>query len=164
VTLLAATDTVRIIDNEQTVAVHQRSYDRGRQIEDPRHIEALSAAKYAAGQHRRTNLLADAAPSTAELLTLMAERGLPLTGATNQLLELLHSYGAAALEDAVKEALAKQTPHPQAVRLVLERWRHEAGKPPALSISLPQDPRVSNLVLKPRSLTVYDQIEEKKDE
>jgi hypothetical protein len=158
--LLASPDKVRILDGDQVVATHIRSYDRGRQIEQPEHIEALAAVKAEAGQHRRTNLLSEAAPSTGKLLTRMGQRGLPLAGSTKQLLELLHTYGAESLEAAVREALLNQSPHPHAVRQVLERWRHESGKPPALPLSLPDDPRVNSLIFKPHNLTDYDNIQE----
>ena len=162
--VLASPDRIRIFDGESLVAEHPRCYDRGRQIENPEHIDALVGMKAAAAQHRSTNLLSDAAPSSATLLAAMGERGLPLSGATRQLLQMLRTYGADALEDAVREALAKQSPHPHAVRLVLERRRHEAGKPPVLPLPLPEDPRITDLVLKPHDLSDYDQIEqEKKD-
>jgi transposase len=158
--LRASPETVRILDGDQVIATHARCYDRGRQIEEPGHIEELSAAKAAAGQHRRTNLLSDAAPSSAKLLTRMGQRGLPLAGATKQLVALLRTYGAESLEAAIREALLHDSPHPHAVRLVLERCRHESGKPPALPLSLPDDPRVSNLIMKPHDLTDYDHIQE----
>ena len=158
--LRASPEMVRILEGDQVVATHARSYDRGRQVEHPGHIAALAAVKAEAGQHRRTNILADAAPSSGKLLTRMGQRGLPLAGATKQLLELLLTYGAESLENAVREALVNHSPHPHAVRLVLERWRHESGKPPALPLPLPDDPRITGLVLKPHDLTDYDRIQE----
>lgn len=156
--LLASPETVRILHGEQVVATHARSYDRGQTLEQPEHIQALSAEKAGAQQHHGAALLAQAAPSSLKLLTLMAERGLPLAGATAQLQESLRTYGAQLFESAVTEALANGSPHPHAVRHILERWRQEAGKAPALPLPLPDDPRLSNLTLRPRSLNAYDHL------
>lgn len=160
VVVLASPDTIRIVDGSQVVATHARSYDRGRQIEDPAHLRALANVKAQAGQHRRTNLLAQAAPSSVTLLEHMAERGLPLAQATAELSTLLSTYGARALEDALLEALKNHAPHPHAVRHILERIRREHGKPPALPLALPDDPRIRNLVVTPHSLSAYDNFSE----
>jgi hypothetical protein len=116
--------------------------------------------KTAAGQHRRTSLLTNAAPSSEQLLNQIAKRGLPLGRVTHQLHELLSTYGAAALEAAIREALDHNTPHSQAVRQVLERDRHNAAKPVALPLQLPNDPRLRNISLSTRSLIDYDKLQE----
>lgn len=160
--VIAALDTVRIMDGTQVIATHPRSYDRHRLIDCPEHREQLSEIKSAAGQHRATNVLATAAPSSVQFLTALAERGLTLKRASAEVLELLRSYGAAALETALRETLAQGTPHLPALRQVLERERHDATKPPALPLQLPDDPRLKNMALAPRSLAVYDRLQEKK--
>jgi hypothetical protein len=161
--VVASLDTVRILDQNQVVATHRRSYDRGQQIEDPAHIEGLAEAKAAAGPHRRNDVLAQAAPASQELLESMGERGLPLGRATNELLELLRTYGPQDLQAAVKEAIRNETLHTQAVRHILERNRKSSGKPPALPLPLPDDPRLRDLFVKPHDLTAYE-IQEDADE
>jgi len=160
----ASFDIVRICDADQVVAVHQRCYDRARQIENPAHIEELRRAKTAAGEHRRTSILADAAPASSKLLEQLAKRSLPLARVTSELEELLYAYGACALDDAISEALANNAAHMHAVRHILERSRREQGKSPALPLSLPDDPRVKNLTIKPHSLTTYDNFLEQEDD
>ena len=54
-----------------------------------------------------------------------AERGANLGAITAALLRLLERYGAAALQDAILEALVRDVPHPNAVRLALERRREQ---------------------------------------
>ena len=156
--VMAAVDTIRILDGHTVVARHARSYDRGQQIEDSSHTEQLLAAKSQATQHRNVNYLTSSAPATIPLLEAMAKRGLPLLSASKQLLSMLQIYGAPALDNACNEALLRNSPHPQSVRHILECLRQEEGKPPALSIPLPDDPRVQNLVVKPADLTAYDRL------
>jgi hypothetical protein len=48
---------VRIVDGAEVLACHQRSYDKGAQIEDTAHVQALVEQKRAARQHRATDRL-----------------------------------------------------------------------------------------------------------
>lgn len=160
--VVASLNTVRILDGTLVVATHQRSYDRHRQIENSEHRAGLVEFKSAAGQHRSTNLLRQAAPAASEFLAAVADRNLPLRRAIKELLELLNTYGAESLDAAMRETLRHSTPHLPAVRQVLERQRHNAAKAPALPITLPDDPRVQNMVLSQPSLNVYDQLQKKK--
>ena len=164
VVVVASVKTVRILQGNEVVATHTRSYDRGRQVEDPEHLQKLQLFKKEAGAHRRTNILSQAVPSSEKLLQQMASRGLPLAQATKELSKLLETYRAAAVEEATVEALGSGAAHPHAVRHILDRSRKEQGKPPALAIPLPDDPRVKNLVVTPHSLGDYDYYLEKTDD
>jgi transposase len=159
-TVVASPSEVRILDGATVIAQHQRSYDKGKQIEDPTHIEALTAVKQQARHHRGQDRLAQAAPSSRELLTQAAERGYPLGTLTAALLRLLERYGAGELEVAIQEALQRQVPHSNAVRLALERRREQRHQPPPLPVALPDDARVRNLVVRPHALEDYDQLQD----
>ncbi|HEY5308885.1 MAG TPA: IS21 family transposase, partial [Casimicrobiaceae bacterium] len=135
-TVLADTHEVRVVDGTQVLACHRRSYDKGEQIEENAHIQALVARKRAAHQHHATDRLAQAAPASQELLNRAAERGANLGAITSGLLRLLEQYGAAELQVAIREALARDVPHPNAVRLALERRREQRGEAPPVGITL----------------------------
>lgn len=158
-TVVASPSEVRVLDGAAVIAVHPRSYDKGEQVEDPTHIAALTALKRQSRQHRGTDRLAQAAPSSAELLTRAGERGDNLGSITAALLRLLERYGAAELEAGIGEALARGVPHPNAVRLALERLREQRDRPPPLPIALPADKRVRDLVVSPHKLEDYDQLQ-----
>lgn len=162
--VLAGLNTVRILNGNDVVAAHPRSYDQGAQIEDPTHIEELAAAKAAAGEQRRTDRLAHLVPVSSTLLEQMAERGFPLGRSTKELMDLLQTYGPEELESAIEEALRSETPHTQAVRHILDRTRREAGKPPARPLLLPDDPRVRDASVRPHTLESYDTIKEETDD
>ena len=74
-TVSATPTEVRILDGGEVVATHPRSYDKGEQIEDPRHIEVLIERKHQASRHRGQDRLVQAVPNSRELLTQAAERG-----------------------------------------------------------------------------------------
>ncbi len=155
-TVLASPEFVRVLHGCREVARHPRSFSRAEQIEDPAHIADLVDAKREAREHRGFDRLAAAAPSSAALFCALAERGRNLGHATRCLLDLLDLYGAAALEPAIAEAVARGTPHPHAVRQILERERRAQGALPPLAVDLPDDPRVRGLVVRTHSLSSYD--------
>jgi len=112
--------------------------------------------KRQAREHRGLSRLAAAAPASRELLTRLAHRGANLGTATARLLRLLDEFGAARLEQAVREALDQDIPHHHAVQQILERQRRAEGRHPALPVQLPDDPRVRDLSVRPHTLESYD--------
>jgi transposase len=163
-TVLADPNEVRIVDGLEILARHPRSYDKGAQIEIPEHIEALVADKHAARRHRGTDRLAQAAPASQNLLIGAAQRGDNLGTITAALLRLLDRYGAAELQAAIGEALARGVPHPNAVRLALEQRRENRQVPPPVAVDLPDHVKVRDANVTPHNLEAYDQLKEPTDE
>jgi hypothetical protein len=159
---VASLQQVRLFAGLDVVATHPRSYGHHEQIEDADHLAALVMHKRAATRHRGLDRLHQAVPSSQELHQRLAERGAKLGSATTELLRLLDHYGARELEQAIKEALAKDSPHPHTVRLILERQEHTRGALPSLPLSLPDDPRVRDLVVRPHDLASYDTLSQKR--
>jgi transposase len=163
-TVLADTHEVRIVDGVHVLACHPRSYDKGAQIERPAHIQALADRKHAARQHRATNRLVQAAPATKDLLIRAAERRANLGAITVGLQRLLERYGAAELQAAIPEALARGVPHPNAVRLALERRREQRGDAPPTAIAMPAHVQARDVPLPPHNLETYDRLKDMADE
>ncbi len=158
VTVMASLTHVRVLDGSAVIAEHPRVYGKGEQIEHPAHIEALVSTKRGARHHRGQDRLAQAAPSSRALLQQAAHRGTPLARATAQLVQLLDDYGAAELEYAIAEALNNDVPHPNSVRQVLERRREQRDRPPPLALTLPDNDKARNIVVRAPSLARYDQL------
>lgn len=163
-TVLADLDHVRIVDGSHVLVCHRRSYDKGAQIEVSTHIEALTQHKRAARVHRATNHLALAAPASKILLLRAAERGDNLGTITVTLTKLLERYGAAELQAAIIEALERDVPHPNAVRLALERRRELRNQPPPVALNLPAHVLAKDVVVQPHNLDIYDQLKEPSDD
>ena len=161
VVVVATPSQVRVLDANTVVACHERSFDKGKQVEDPSHVAELEAHKHAARRHRGIDRLQHAAPNSRDLLIQLAERGANLGSATAALLRLLDEYGADALEIAIAEALEQGTPHPQAVRHVLDRRQRQRGEPPAIAVALPNNPRIRDLRVRPHRLATYDVLSSK---
>ncbi|MGH8268462.1 MAG: IS21 family transposase [Steroidobacteraceae bacterium] len=160
--VLATMDTVRIAEGTTVIATHPRSYDRGAQIEQPAHIAALEAQKRAGRAHRAIDRLHYAAPSAARLFQLAASRGVHLGSLTRGLTELLDTHGASALEAALSAALGQDTTHLAAVRHFIDRHRAERGAAPPIPVTLPDDPRVRALAVRPHNLAEYEKLSAEK--
>lgn len=155
--VLADLETVRVVDGNEVIATHVRSWDRGQQLETPEHVERLVAEKKRARKHRGFDRLAKAAPSSQAFLRHVADRGQNLGSSTHRLLQLLDSAGAAELEEALIEVLERDTLHIGAVRQVIDRRRSERGLPPPVSIPIAAGAH-RDLVVTPHSLSSYDAV------
>lgn len=149
---------VRVFDTAHEVACHRRSFDSGMQIEDLTHIQALVDHKRVARAHRGIDRLAHAAPASRTLLERAGERGHNLGTITAALLRLLERYGAAALEVAIDSALAQGVPHPNAVRLALERAREVQGLAPPTALCLSEEVARRDQPVRSHALASYDRI------
>ncbi len=158
-TVRATSHEVRVLDGAEVVATHRRSYGRGEQVEDPRHTAELVAQKREAREHHGMDRLHRAAPRSQDLLVAAAERGTNIGSQTSALLRLLDRYGATELDLAIAEAIERGVPHSNAVGQVLDRRRQERALPPPSAVSLPDDPRARDLVVRPHALADYDLID-----
>ena len=163
-TVLATTHRVRILDGIQIIAEHPRSYDKGKQIENPEHIQDLVNFKRKAHQHAGQNRLTMAVPSSQEFLKQAMASKYSLRGIVKQLLLLLDGYGATELEAAIQEILLKKVYHPNAVRLSLDRRREARHQSLSVRLKLPDDQRLREQVVNPHSLNSYDELQSLKEE
>ncbi|MFM2416220.1 MAG: hypothetical protein RL385_943 [Pseudomonadota bacterium] len=151
----ASLDTVRIRDGMEVIATHARSWDRGAQVEERYHIDALAREKRNARRHHGMRRLYAAVPSAEALLKHAAERGMNLGSITSRLLTMFDAAAADELESAVSAALAAGHPTLGAVRQLLDKQRADAGKPPAV-VPRFATPKASQVVVKPHALDSYD--------
>lgn len=156
--VLADEHTVRILDGTVELARHDRCWDRGRSIEITAHVQRLVEHKRAGRAHRGLDRLAAAAPAASTLLERAAARGENLGSITSALLRLLQRWGSAALQAAVLDALQRDVPHPNAVRLALERARQDSGQPPPVALVLPEHVARRDAPVRAHALGSYDRL------
>src|SRR5690606_18922702 len=78
-TLIASETEIRVTDAVGTeLARHRRSYDSAVVVEDPAHLEKLTAEKRRARELRRRDRLRGACPSAAAFLDALARRSEPI--------------------------------------------------------------------------------------
>jgi transposase len=163
-TLVASECIVRVLDGDHEVARHQRSYDRGGQIEVVQHLEALGAEKRRARDHRGRNRLAAACPSAMAFLEKVAVHGGHLGGTTTRLLHLLDRYGATDVEAGLAEALQRGAFAAHSVAHVLDQRLRARRAPLPVDPVLPDDPRVRDLDVAPHPLGAYDVLADDKED
>ena len=175
--VFAGLHELRVVDKQDVIACHKRSYDKGAQIEDPAHIQALaehkrgatlvwsrSASIAPAGRQRAMDKLVQAVPACRDLLIRAAARNDNLGSLTATLLRLLDSYGATELQEAVLEALSHGTPHPNSVRCALDRRREARNLPPPVAVNLSESAKTKDAVVRSHKLGSYDTIERTGDD
>lgn len=151
---------VRVFDRGELVAEHPRSWGKDQTIEQPAHIDALWQAKRQARRHRGQDRLIRAVPRAQALLEALAKRERHLTTAVAHLLEMLDAYGRDELRVAVDEALDRGVPHPESVRLILDRRGKARREPPPIRVRLPDNPKVRDLSVIPHPLEDYDPMDD----
>jgi transposase len=155
-TVQATEAQVRILSGQIVVATHQRSWGKAEQVETQAHIDALVALKKQTREQRAMDRLMHAVPQSQEMLNAIAANHGSIMQAKCALERLLDDFGAGELEEGVRLAMAKDVPHPHAVRHILEQRATARNARPLLPVALPDDPRVHNAVVRPHKLSSYD--------
>ena len=119
-------------------------------------FRSLVDHKRGARAHRATDRLTQAVPAVAQLLQRAAQRGHNLGSVTAELSRLLDCYGATPMQAAVLGALARDVPHPNAVRLGLERAREATRTPPPVDTTLSERARSLDVTVQAHALDAYD--------
>ena len=147
---------MRLLDGAQEIARHVRSYDRHQRLDDPAHLAALLEQKRKALGATANGRLAHAVPDSEAFLDAAFQRGESPARQTTQLLLLLDDYGAAALADAVREALTNHTPRAASVAFILSRRTRSTRAP--LPVDLSRAPHLADLSIPTHNLEAYDQL------
>lgn len=157
--LIASETEVRISNvarGGHVFARHARSYDRGQIIEDPAHLAALAVEKRHAHElHGRDRLRASCKHADA-FLEALALRNEPLGSHTRRLLQLLDTYGAGPVDQALEDALGRGALSADSVAHLVDQKLRNKKRPPAIHISGSTDPRVKDLRVTPHDLAAYD--------
>ena len=162
-TLEADSSRVRIMDRSEVVAEHRRCFDKHQVVEYPDHLEKLRRQKRRARLQRGQEHLLRAVPACETLLAEMGRRQRRLHTAVDRLTILLEEFGAQELSAAVNEAIEKGSPHPETVRLVLDRRRRARRLSPSVPVRLPDSEKVRDIVVTPHSLHDYDPSDDEKE-
>jgi transposase len=155
-TLVASETLVRILDGADEVARHARTWDRGRVVEAQEHIAALARDKRAAHDLRGRDRLRGACPHADALLDALALRGEPLAGHTQRLGRLLDRYGAAELNAALADVIARGAISAASVAHVLDQRRRARRLPPRIEMAISADVCARDVSLTPHALGPYD--------
>lgn len=163
-TVLASEDSVRILLDNQQLALHPRSFDQGITIEDDAHLDALRKEKRRAKEPAILRRLTLAAPAAAGFFRILAARGGALGPALTRMERLLDLFSPAELQAAL--VLAADLPSPQIhdIHLLLDQRKRQLALPPPIGVHLPEDSPLRALSVTPHSLAAYDALHQKKED
>jgi hypothetical protein len=103
-------------------------------------------------------------PRAAAFIEALARRGEPLAGHTTRLLKLLDRYGAAEVDTALGDALARGAVSAESVAHILDQRARRRSAPPPIDMVLPADPRVRDLRVTAHALGPYDALSRTDDQ
>jgi transposase len=156
--LAVSETTVRILDGQDEIVTHRRSYDRDQYVDEPGHEEALLEIKRKARGQTPCGRLTAAVPEAQAFVQAAFAKGENAGATTLKLSRLLDDYGAQALEAALVEALERDTPRISSVAYLLERRRRAAKSRPSLPVDLSRRPDLADLVVRPHEAEIYDEL------
>ena len=147
---------MRIVDGPTGLARYVRSFGTAEVIEGAAHLQALRAAKTAAGAATTRDRLLCAVPISATILEQYVLRGDIGHLAARRLLGLLEDYGPQDLHAAIEDALARGALGPGAVAHILEQRRRRRGHRPPVRMILSDRSTGRDLDVSPHALETYD--------
>ena len=153
-TLVADDRTVRLVDGQETVAQHARSWGKKQILEQPEHRTALVAERKAAAQLKGRDRLRAVAPTFDRIVERWTSAGGSLAVRVTRAIKLLDLYGdqvfAAAVVDVVERGLADLG----ALALACERHRKDRRRVVPVELVLPDHLDDDDVI--PHDLERYD--------
>jgi transposase len=153
-TLVADDVSVRVLDGQDCVAQHPRSFDRRQVIELPAHRASLVAERRAAADLKGRDRLCAAAPAFRRLLERWAMTGPSLAIQVTRAIKLLDLYGDDVFAAAVAEVVSRGLRDTGALAVACDRLRRDRHRPVPVDIPLPAHVEDRDVV--PHDLEVYD--------
>ncbi len=157
--LLEADDrSVTLYDAGKIVVRHPRSYDRGHFVEAKEHRNEISEHR----QFGRTNMFREQIvrdfPQAERILSHLFMLGHDAGTSVKRLCELRIHYGDELFGKAASYLAAQDRPTIEGLRLYLNQLETQAKRLPGVELTLPNNPKVKDLVVKSHPLADYDQL------
>ena len=157
-TLVADDVAVRVLDGQQRVARHARSWGRRQVIEVPAHRAALVAERRAAANLKGRDRLRAVAPDFGTLLERWALAGPSLAIQVTRAIKLLDLYGEEIFAIAVSELVARGLRDTSALAVVCDRERRARRRSMPIDVPLPSHIEDRDVI--PHDLETYDNDDE----
>jgi transposase len=155
---------IRILEGDDEIARHRRSWDRHQVIEDPDHRQALLNEKRRALGSSPSGRLRLAVPESEALLEETFRRGERTGRSTTQLLQLLDDYGDEELRSAIRLALERATPRVSSVTYILNQRRRSHQLRVLRPVELSRRPDLADLHVQPHDSNTYDELSDNDDD
>jgi len=154
-TLVADDVELRLLDGDDEVARHPRSWGRNQWHELPEHRATLVKEKRAARDLKGRDRLRAEIPDIEPLFERWFLAGRNIGSMVARTVGLLDAYGASVLRDAVADMLARDTHDPGAMAILCEQRRRRRGDKPPLIVTLGAHVQERDVI--PHDLGGYDE-------
>jgi transposase len=154
-TLVASDTELRLLDGDQEVARHPRSWGRNLWFELPAHRAALLEEKRKAKNLKGRDRLRAEIPAIEPLFERWVDAGRNLGSMVARTVILLDGYGAPVLRDVVAEMLERGTHDPGAMAILCEQRRRRRGDRPPRILAFGDHVQERDVV--PHDLGGYDE-------
>lgn len=155
-TLKATATAVRLLSGTAEIAVHLRSYDRGKVIENPKHYEGVLSTKrkhFSNILHKRFLELGECAKKFLDGLRNSEVH--PLRH-LQQILRLVSVYGKDNVLSAMEHAMTCNAYGASYVENILLQRRSAQGLPEIQQLEIPQKPDWNDIATDEPDLSIYD--------
>jgi len=149
------TDRLCLYEGEKLVAEHMRSYDRGRDIEDPEHVKPVLERKRRAGEQHLLTRFLSLSPRAEEYYRRLAGRKLSWRLHVRRIVALTDVYGAEKVARAIEDALVYHAFASDYIANILEQRERRLPAPGPLTLLRKQDQL--DMELPDPDLSVYEQ-------
>jgi len=143
-----------ILDDETLIAEHVRSYDRGQDIADPEHAQALLERKRRADDQHLIKRFLSLSPQAEAYYRQLVERKLSWKIHLRKIVALCDVYGNDKVARALSDALVYQAFASDYIANILEQRERHLPEPGPLHITHKQD--LLELQLPEPDLTIYE--------
>jgi transposase len=159
--MLSADDKLlKFVDQDEMVAVHQRSWGRRQVIEDPVHRSELVELRRAARTSKGRDRLTSSIPDCTTLFERWLDDGHHLGTHVARTLKLLDLYGDELLRGAVQEAIVRDIRDPSALVVICDQYHRKSNRPDPITVTVPD--HVEDCDVIPHSLSIYDPKDDEK--
>lgn len=152
---------VQMIEGAEVIATHKRSWERGRVIEDQRHVEALIERRVSARPTRRRDQLAGFSEEADAYLREVARRRKSLEHEVRKLTRLVRIYGEDEVAEGMKMALGARQFGAGYVRFFLDQRRFSLGLGEAPEPIVTGNKRADSVTVQPHKMETYDALYER---
>ena len=147
---------MRIFDDCRQIAVHKRSYERAIAVEDPRHYDALVAAKKKAHASKLKEYFLGLGPSAQAYLDGLTAAELDAGRHLMEIMACVRQYGKTEALQAISRALEFKAYGAPYLKNIILQQRARRGIVEQVEIKIPSKPAWTQLCVEEQDLSLYD--------
>lgn len=153
-------EEIKIYNKDKLIAVHKRSYEKYKAIEDPAHIRGLLEIKSAAKEEKEKDEFFTLDPLAKEYFSHLVETVANVSEHVKRILKLRHRYGKAEVLGAIEKAMKYSAYGADYIENIIITRRIENGEEiGGMRLVFPKKPELEEICIGEVDLSKYDDID-----